>query len=81
MPDTRPIPTREHAAGMLAAIQQGHECGEACTSMIRLGGPFGDLVKLKCPYKVLDLDSETDRRIIGSIYAIEARAAMAGVTR
>jgi len=28
------------------------------------------------PYLTLDLDSEVDRRIIGSVYAQEARAAM-----
>ena len=37
----------------------------------------GHLTQLTSPYKRPDVDSETDRRIIGSIYAIEARAALA----
>lgn len=56
----RPAPDREHAAGMLAGIQ---------AQRAREGhGP--------APYDALDLNSETDRRIIGSIYALMAREAV-----
>lgn len=75
--DSGPIrrtPDREHAAGMLAAIKRGHVCTEACTSTVTLGD--GKRMTLTCPYERLDLDSGVDRRIIGSIYAIEAKAAM-----
>ena len=68
-------PTREAAQGMLTALSRGHECTEACTGATTLGD--GHVIQLTCPYKRLDVDSETDRRIIGSIYAIEARAALA----
>jgi hypothetical protein len=57
---TRPTPTREHAAGMLRGIlSQRRQEG--------LTGPH--------PYGTLDLDSEVDRRIIASVYALMARAA------
>ena len=75
--DSGPIrrtPDREHAAGMLAAIKRGHECTEACTGSVALGD--GKAITLTCPYERLDLDSGVDRRIIASIYAIEAKAAM-----
>lgn len=71
-------PTREHAAGMLAAIQKSHTCTEACTATIQLGGPYGYFKQLRCPWECIDLDSETDRRIVQSVYAAEARAAMGG---
>ena len=74
---TRPTPTLEHAAGMLAGIKQGHQCTEACTGTTVLGD--GKVLNLRCPWEQIDLDSESDRRIIGSVYAIEARAAMPGV--
>ena len=69
-------PTREHAEGMLSAIKKSHTCTEACTASVRLGGPFGDLVQLRCPWEQIDLDSPTDRRIVQSVYASEALAAM-----
>lgn len=53
----RPAPDRDLAAGMLAGIQ---------AQRAREGhGP--------APYDLLDLDSETDRRIIASVYALMAR--------
>ena len=57
----RTIPTREHAEGMLQGIL-------AQRRMEGLDGPH--------PYDTLDLDDPTDRRIIGSVYALMARAAM-----
>ena len=59
---TRSTPTREHAEGMLAGILAQRE-REGLT------GPH--------PYGTLDLDSDVDRRIIGSVYALMAREAMA----
>jgi len=59
--DTRTTPTREHAEGMLAGIL-------AQRQREGLVGPH--------PYDTLDLDSEVDRRIVGSVYAEMARAAM-----
>jgi hypothetical protein len=58
---TRPTPTREHAEGMLQGIlSQRRQEG--------LTGPH--------PYGTLDLDSEVDRRIIASVYALMAEEAM-----
>jgi hypothetical protein len=57
----RPTPTREHAEGMLAGILAQRE-REGLT------GPH--------PYGTLDLDTEVDRRIVGSVYALMAREAM-----
>lgn len=62
MTDTRPVPTREHAEGMLKGILAQRE-REGLT------GPH--------PYGTLDLDSDVDRRIIGSVYAMMAREALA----
>lgn len=56
---TRPTPTREHAEGMLAGIQ-AQRAAE--------GHPAE-------PVSLLDLDSESDRRIIASLYAMMARPA------
>lgn len=77
MADLRPVPTREHAAGMLKAIVASHTCTEACTAVIHLG-PYSAPTQLRCPWKVIDLNSESDRRIVASVYAAEARAAMGG---
>jgi hypothetical protein len=73
----RPTPTIEHAEGMLAGIKSTHTCGEACTASVRRGD--GSTVQLACPYTRLDVLDEADRRIVQSIYAIEARAAMGAV--
>jgi len=70
----RPIPTREHAAGMLAALTATHTCGEACTATVMLGD--GTIVTLRCPWKNLSLDSAADRLIIQTCYADVARAAL-----
>jgi len=68
--------TVAEASGMLAALRRGHECTYACTGEVTLGD--GATLTLTCPYERLDPEDPTDRRIIGSIYAIEARAALIG---
>jgi hypothetical protein len=75
----RPIPTIEHAEGMLAAIRATHTCTEACTGTVTLGD--GKVVTLTCPWERigLDLDNEQSRRIVGGVYASEALAAMGSV--
>lgn len=72
-------PTQPEAEGMLTAIQRSHECTEACTGTVTLGD--GHVVHLTCPWQRLDMTVEADRRIVGSVYASEARAALAGATR
>ena len=74
---TRPTPTIEHAAGMLAGIKQGHQCTEVCTGTTVLGD--GKVLNLRCPWENIDLAKDADRRLVASVYAIEARAAMWGV--
>lgn len=69
------IPTREHAAGMLAGIKSQHSCTSACTATTALGD--GTIIHLRCPWEQIDLDSPTDRRIVQSVYADMAREAMA----
>jgi hypothetical protein len=59
-------PTRAHAAGMLAALKSSHNHG-LCLST-------------RCVWDALNLDSESDRRVIQSVYANEARAAMGRVS-
>lgn len=71
---SRPTPTKVHAEGMLASIQRSHVCGEACASTTTLGD--GTTLGLKCPYSLLDTDSQVDRRIIASLYADAALSAM-----
>jgi len=61
VPRERPTPDRAHAEGMLKGILAQRE-REGLT------GPH--------PYGTLDLDSPTDRRIIGSVYAMMAREAL-----
>jgi hypothetical protein len=61
---TRPTPDREHAEGMLAGIL-------AQRRLEGLTGPH--------PYDHLDLDDPVDRRIVGSVYALMARAAVRGL--
>lgn len=58
---SRPTPTQEHAEGMLEGI----------LSQRRLEGHTDP-----GPYALLDLSTEVDRRIVGSVYALMARAAM-----
>ena len=58
---TRQTPERVHAEGMLAGILK-QRAAEGLT------GPH--------PYDTLDLDDPVDRRIIGSVYALMALAAM-----
>lgn len=58
---TRETPTREHAEGMLKGILSQRRA-EGLTE--------------PGPYALLDLDDPTDRRIIGSVYALMARSAM-----
>lgn len=70
----RPAPTRNQAAGMLEALTRNHHCGTACTGTTILGD--GHVLRLRCPYKALDLDSQADRRTIAHLYAQEARRAM-----
>jgi hypothetical protein len=77
MADLRPIPTVEHAEGMLAALKRGHSCTEACTGTTVLGD--GKVLQLRCPWEQIDLGTPTDRRIVASVYASEARAAMGAV--
>lgn len=79
MSDRRPIPTIEHAEGMLAAIRATHTCTEACTGTVTLGD--GKVVTLTCPWERLDLRNGQDRRIVASVYASEARTAMVGGAR
>lgn len=62
------------AAGMLRALRVGHACGEACTGQVTL--PDGHVIELACPYDRLDPESPADRKIIASMYAHEALAAM-----
>lgn len=71
---TRETPPIQVAKGMLAAIRRGHECTEACTGTVTLGD--GKVVTLTCPWERLDVNNEQDRRIISTVYADEARAAM-----
>lgn len=71
---TNRVPTAEHASGMLKAIKSTHTCGEACTSRTRLGD--GTYLQLSCPWGRLNPAVEADRRIIQSVYASEAVAAM-----
>jgi hypothetical protein len=59
-------PTRDHAAGMLKALKSSHNHG-LCLST-------------RCIWDMLDLDSDSDRRVIQSVYANEARAAMGRVS-
>ena len=61
------------AEGQLKALTAGHICGPACTSTVIQGGQERQLT---CPYKQLDPTSPKDQKIIGSIYASEALAAM-----
>lgn len=62
---TRYTPTVEEATGMLAGIlSQRRQEG--------LDGPH--------PYDTLDLSEPTDRRIVASVYALMARAAMPEVS-
>jgi hypothetical protein len=68
-------PSRETAAGMLAGLTAGHVCTEACTGTVTLGD--GHVVHLTCPWSRMDLDDEAHRRIIQSVYAAEARRALA----
>jgi len=72
---TRPTIDRDSAVGMLTAIKRDHECTEACTGTVTLGD--GKVVTLVCPWERLDMDVEADRRIVASVYAMEARAALA----
>jgi hypothetical protein len=72
---TRLTPTIQHARGMLAALTASHTCGLVCTSRTTLGD--GTVVQLSCPYGRLDMHDEADRRIVQTMYANEARAAMA----
>jgi len=74
----RETPTIEHATGMLNAIKASHTCTEACTGTTGLGD--GKVLTRRCPWEQIDLDSEVDRRIVGSVYAIEARAAMGALS-
>lgn len=69
----RPTPTQERAAGMLEAIRASHTCGEACTAQVTLGD--GTTRTLRCPYTVLDLNSEADRRTIQTLYVEKSRKA------
>lgn len=57
----RPTPTKAHAEGMLAGI----------LSQRRSEGRTGPH-----PYGTLNLDDPVDRRIVASVYAEMARAAM-----
>jgi hypothetical protein len=61
---SRPTPERAHAQGMLDGIL-------AQRRMEGLTGPH--------PYDTLDLDDPVDRRIVGSVYALMARAAQRGL--
>lgn len=69
----RYTPTVEEAEGMLKALTSGHECGDPCTGTVQCGP---DLIQLRCPYKVLDLSRESDRRTVATVYVNEALAAM-----
>lgn len=73
----RYTPTVEEAEGMLAAIRATHTCTEACNGTTVLGD--GKVLHLTCPWDRLDLNNEQDRRIVGGVYASEARAAMGEV--
>ena len=75
---TRPTPTRMLAAGMLATLIRDHVCGTACTGTARAGDR---IIQLRCPYTTLDLDDPAARRLVQTMYASEARAAMKGHPR
>lgn len=74
------IPTLSEAEGMLAAIRATHTCTEACAGKVTLGD--GHVVTLVCPWERLgvELHNEQSRRIVGSVYASAARAALATAT-
>ena len=65
---------RDLAAGQLAGLTQGHICGEACTGTVTRGD--GSTIQLECPYERLDVTDPGDQKIIGSLYAQDARSAM-----
>ena len=69
-----PTPTAAEAKGMLKGLMQGHACGEACVGKFTLGD--GTVVDLTCPYSRLDPNSPADARIIQTMYAEAARAAL-----
>lgn len=71
--------TPEQAAGMLAGIRSQHSCTEACNATIRLGGPYGKVVTLACPWSRLDVNSLSDRGVIATVYADMVRSTMEGV--
>jgi hypothetical protein len=58
---------------MLKALKSAHTCGEACTGYGTVGGKKK---RLSCPLSTLNLELAVDRRIVGSLYASAARAAM-----
>lgn len=66
--------TPERAQGMLDGIKASHTCTEACTGTIVLGD--GKTLTLTCPYTRLDVNSATDRKVIGTVYADIVRATM-----
>lgn len=68
--------TIEQATGMLGSLQSGHTCGTACIGEVTLGD--GRIMHLTCPYQRLNPLDASDRRVIASIYAIEARTAFLG---
>lgn len=71
-------PDRAHAAGMLEGLVASHTCGAACTGSTTIGrlSRAPKSINLSCPLDLLDLDNPADRRIIQSMHASEARAAM-----
>jgi hypothetical protein len=71
--------TPEQAEGMLKGIRSSHTCGEACTATVTLGD--GKVLALTCPWERLDMADPSDRKVVATVYADMARAAMAGPMR
>lgn len=76
---TRETITAEQAEGMLKGIRSQHECREACTATVTLGD--GKVLALSCPWERIDVADPSDRRVVATVYADMARAAMAGPMR
>ena len=71
----RTTPDAATAAGMLRGLTSSHICGSACEGQYTLGD--GTVIDLTCPYSRLDPENPADARTIASLYASEARAAIA----
>lgn len=71
--------TRAHAEGMLRALQatHDHDCLTVVTGYVPdTQYPLGKGLPLRCLYACLDLAYASDLRIVASLYASAARAAI-----